>query len=861
MAAFLLWWVISLLLGWLALPLALRLFQWLPDRGYTGVKALGILLTSYLLWLGASMGWLRNDLSGIFAAILLFAGISFWFGLRNQAQIIEFLSGNRRVVLTAEVLFFLTFALWTILRAYAPDKIMNAGGEKFMEIAFLNGVLNSSTFPPLDPWLSGFAIAYYYFGYVMMALITRLSGVPASVGFDLYDAMLFGLTALGAFGVVYNLVAGSQKMRQLPNLTPATRVGLLGTLLMVIMGNLEGLFEALRSRGGLPQAFFEWLGVPDLSRAAVNGSWYPGTSAGWWWWRGSRVIQDYDLAGNPMGISPITEFPFFSFLLGDNHPHVLGLPFVILAISLALTIFYREFHSAGTSAETGADSESSGWWNPVQFSLNGDYVLFFFSALLLGGLAFLNTWDFPIYLGLTVLAYAAGQAAQDGKIGRGILLRSAVLGAGLFGSAILLYIFFYFSFDSQAGGVLPYLFSPTRLPQYLVMFGVFVFIILAYLIYLLYENSRIRVSDQVEAGQNSTSITRALRAIGWTILASAGIYILIGLALAGAGWLANLTTPNAGLSALQASLGLPLDQAARTMLLARMQNPWLLLTLSVVVGLSIALIQILVAMPKNQNLTIDPSDLFVLLLILLGFLLTWSVEFIYLRDSFMVRMNTVFKFYYQGWVMLACASAYALWRLSHAVQWYRMTTLSIAGLLILAGLVYPVMAFHSRVAGFQGEANLDGASALRRSNSEDWAAIDWLQAQAQAQGTIPTILEAPGKSYNYEGRISAFTGFPTVLGWAIHESQWRGSYEEQAKREPDIAAIYASLDARTALELLHKWDVDYVILGWTERNYIQQLCADPSRLCNPAAALRKFDQVLQPVFSQGQTTIYAVPER
>jgi uncharacterized membrane protein len=434
------------------------------------------------------------------------------------------------------------------------------------------------------------------------------------------------------------------------------------------------------------------------------------------------------------------------------------------------------------------------------------------------------------------------------------------LGAGLLVCAILLYIFFYFSFDSQAGGVLPYLFSPTRLPQYLVMFGVFVFTILAFLIYLLQENSLSAAPVQAETRQNSNPISHALRAIGWTILASAGIYILIGLALASAGWLTNLI-PNSGLSALQASLGLPLDQAARVMLLARMQNPWLLLTLSVLVGLSVALIHILVATPKNQPQSIDPSDLFVLLLILLGFLLTWSVEFIYLRDTFMVRMNTVFKFYYQGWVMLACASAYALWRLSHAAQRYRMPMLSIASLLILAGLIYPVMAFHSRAAGFKGEANLDGASALRRSNSEDWAAIDWLQAQAQAQGKIPTILEAPGKSYNYEGRISAFTGFPAVLGWAIHESQWRGSYDEQGKREPDIAAIYASLDARLALELLYKWDVDYVILGWTERNYIQQLCADPSRLCNPAAALRKFDQVLQPVFSQGQTTIYAVPER
>jgi uncharacterized membrane protein len=45
-----------------------------------------------------------------------------------------------------------------------------------MEFAFLNAVGRSATFPPVDPWLSGFAISYYYFGYVMTSVLARLSG-------------------------------------------------------------------------------------------------------------------------------------------------------------------------------------------------------------------------------------------------------------------------------------------------------------------------------------------------------------------------------------------------------------------------------------------------------------------------------------------------------------------------------------------------------------------------------------------------------------------------------------------------------------------------------------------------------------
>jgi uncharacterized membrane protein len=50
---------------------------------------------------------------------------------------------------------------------------------------------------------------------------------------------------------------------------------------------------------------------------------------GIWWWRASRVLQDYALDGGPREI--IDEFPMFSYLLGDLHPHVLAMPFALLA--------------------------------------------------------------------------------------------------------------------------------------------------------------------------------------------------------------------------------------------------------------------------------------------------------------------------------------------------------------------------------------------------------------------------------------------------------------------------------------------------------------------------------------------------
>jgi uncharacterized membrane protein len=177
MTAWISWWLVIQVIGLAALPLTTRILRWLPGGGYAFSKVFGLLLLAYFLWLGAVTGVLVNDLSGSLFALLLVAALSIWSGLasglRPASQCIKaYWQKNKASILVIEVIFLLVFAGWTLVRAYAPDKILPAGGEKFMEIAFLNGILNSPHFPPLDPWLSGFSISYYYFGYVMMAILT-----------------------------------------------------------------------------------------------------------------------------------------------------------------------------------------------------------------------------------------------------------------------------------------------------------------------------------------------------------------------------------------------------------------------------------------------------------------------------------------------------------------------------------------------------------------------------------------------------------------------------------------------------------------------------------------------------------------
>ncbi|MCX7682332.1 MAG: DUF2298 domain-containing protein [Anaerolineae bacterium] len=860
---FFVWWLILQILGWAALPLTYRLFKWLPDRGYAFAKPLGLLLVSYVLWLGASLGYMRNNLGGIFVAIAVVVGGAIWLycRYRNESQdretapsLLTFLREHKGLVLIVEVLFVVTFSLWTTLRAYAPDKIMSSGGEKFMEIAFLNAILKSPQFPPHDPWLSGFAISYYYFGYVMMALLTRLSGASSGVGFDLYDALLFALTVTGTFGITYNLVAMAQNAKvkgkhTLSDNRQPVSYGVLGSLLVTVMGNLEGLLEALYARGIVSRAFWNWIDIPDLiERGHVSGSWYPGHGE-WWWWRASRVLRDRDLLGRPLPISPITEFPFFSFLLGDNHPHVMALPFVLVALALALNLLCRQL-MAGAKRET-----PTAWWNPIAACLNGDGMLFILYALILGALGFLNTWDFPIYLALTVLAYGIGRYAATEETIEELLQRMVVLGAGFLLIGLLLYLPFYVGFRSQAGGLLPHLLPPTRLPQYLVMFGPFILIVAWFLATFLKRAIR---EDWKRL------LCSIVRWWGLVLLAHTVLLMLVTMSILFTEQGRQFVRDTLSNPDVQQALGSAAPGAImRVILISRLRDPWLFLIISLLITLAVVSMVQCGRSGLRSRGGCESSNLFVLLLISTGLTLTLSTEFVYLRDSFGVRMNTVFKFYYQGWVMMGCASAYAVWWVLNDVGEQAASGMErcafLAGTLILVagGMVYPLMAGYSRVAGFQYKPTLDGSANIARTNPDDWAAIEWLQANAQG---VPVILEAPGLSYNYEGRISAFTGFPTVLGWSLHEGQWRGDYVEQGKREPDIATIYTTYNGRQALELLHKWGVEYVVVGVVEWQYVERLCSLPNYQCHPAGALRKFDMLLQPVFVHGRTAIYRVPD-
>jgi len=852
--SFLSWYLAILLQGWVTFPIAFRFFPRLASRGYAFIKPLALLLWGYLFWILGSLGILQNDLGGEFVALLLVAGLSVLAMQKGKfSELKKWISENKKTIVVVEIVFFVFFALWAVVRAANPEI---TGTEKPMELAFINSILKSSTFPPADPWLSGYAISYYYFGYVVIAMLIRLTGVLSGVGYNLTAACWFGLTATSAFGLVFDLIAfwkhGKESNAAGSVISEASKkigriAGILGSFFILIVSNLEGLLEVLHSKGlfwtkaadgSLTSKFWTWLAIQDLNTAPTNPlSWIP--SRYLVWWRGSRVLQDMTSAG--AGIEIIDEFPFFSYLLSDLHPHVLAIPFDLMAIGMCLNLFM------GASQGFWPDWHLKNWLKQWEFWL---------TALILGSMAFFNTWDFPIYVGLFCLILIYLKIRQTGWSGKRIW---EFIGAGLtYGiTGVLLFLPFFLSFKSQAGGLLPSMEYISRGAHFWVMFGSLLIPILCWLIHL---------------WRQTQSREKWSKGIQFSLYIVVGLFLvssLFGLMIFSANNLGSnlVQSNNAVLSAVgqkllqggQAFAGLHGTTDGNSIVLLSLQRritePGTWITLAVLLVLIWGFLTLTV-MREDQVIqeksgegghpVIDlKAETFVLFLALMGLGLTLFPEYFYLRDVFGSRMNTIFKFYYQAWMFWGITAAFAtvvLW--NELKKWKNALFTALWVVVIGSSLVYPSLMVANKTNSFKPQTwTLNGNAYINLYRPDEDLAMNWLKTQSKG-----TIVEAVGGSYSEYARVSEQTGFPAVLGWPGHEGQWRGGYTEVGSREQEIKTLYETINWNEAQTIISKYSIRYIYIGYLENSTY-------------TVSTKKFDDNLKVVYQNNSVVIYEVPEQ
>ena len=842
------WWLTIQLLGVLALPLTQWFFRTLPDRGYAFSKAFGLLLTGYLAWLLAMLGIAPFERGPIVACALAVGALGLLVsgGRRGLAALRAWLLAHWRRVLAYEAIFLLAFLALIRMRGYDNGIMISPnpyGTERPMDYALFNAIRVSGNFPPHDPWLSGYSINYYYFGYLLMALMSLLSGIAQGTAYNLSLALIFALTALGVAGVVFSLI-GLTTASQRPSTEEAPprrtwlgRAGLLGAaalaiVLVLLAGNQGGALEIITGSHKILE-----LGQQDFVRAVANGlgaraplaldapytAWGDAnltteisptnTIADFNWWNPSRALWDTSpQPGDSTRYYTITEFPFFSFWLGDMHPHVMSLPFTLLALALALQ----------TLARPAAPNYTMGWRGWADLALTG---------IVLGSLYLINSWDLPtyvlLYLGALLLLYVrlgAPPALADGKeapagpfaaLGRVWWRHFANQAIVALLAAAILFVPFHLTFRSLVGGngspLLLVTWTRSLLHSFLVIFGLFLVPLLAYV----FAQRRAAQPASLALGIARTGarpVTLALAA-PWLI----GGTLLVGLAI-----------------------GFPL--------------------LALV---PLALYAISLALENVQR----PAAAFVLWAFALACLVCFGTEIVYLRDVFNSRMNTIFKFYYQVWLIWGVLAGYAVWwlllartenreprtekRTSALHRFLVPGALLLFGVLLAGALVYPWMTAGKlvREAPWVG---IDGVTP-REKTPDGAAAIAWLRAYVPND---KVVLEAVGGSYDngYSGlgfgQVSGSTGLATVLGWPGHEDQWRGgdpaARAQIEPRKADVTTIYSSTDTVQAAELLQKYSVDYIYVGEAERTTY------------PTEGLAKLAQLGDIAFQQGDVIIYKV---
>jgi YYY domain-containing protein len=665
-----------------------------------------------------------------------------------------------------EALFLVAFAAWTLVRTNNPDIFAT---EKPMDFMLLQASGLTHSFPPPDAWLSGHTVNYYYLGYAIFAMLGKMSSVDPRFGFNLANITVFALGCTGAYSLSVAL-------------TRSRWWGFAGSFALMLAGNLDGFFQAIRQigNGGLNE------GGLDL-------------------WCSTRIID-----GGCANYHTITEFPIFSVLWNDLHPHVMAIPFAVLAIGFAVNaVLYPP----------SAPAEGMAWYSRLLVA-----------AIAAGALFPINSWDYPTYLVLIV----GGMYAAAYRAGRIAARQAAEIGA-IVPISLLLYLPYFLTVHNSKS--IGFNRNPTDLSDMLDVVGGLLLPLAIFAIWRFVCALAALAADPERSGSFPLDIFRELpTGAGW--------------------WLAGGTA--------FAVFALP------------GHTDWLYLVLIVAAGYAFF----------TRLRDEEAPTLVVLGLIVIAVAILLLSDFAYLRDNFdnspNYRMNTVFKLYYQAWIVMAIGVPYAIFSIARALAAVRRelaVAWGVAAVLLAAALaVYPIEGAGSQSASRAANPGLDGLAYLAQVDPTDYRVITYIRDHLPAN---VVIAEADGSALagntqftcsieywtcdppNTFSRISALTGRPTLLGWpASHEALWQGAFGGSsdaqnaaamlAQREADIRKLYTSTDPRDAMTIIQRYHVSYVYVGPLEH------IAYVTDLGNPEQVLTKFKSFLTPVLTLADGTLYRV---
>jgi YYY domain-containing protein len=831
--ALIVWLAAVELIGLAVLPLAAGVLGRTPDRGMFSARLLGLILLGWVGWIAATLDFWQSRSLNITLALAAIAAACWGYWRWRDRRGTPIALPGKRAYLASLGAWLGLFGFFLLLRAIYPDFWQTwFGGEKPFELAYLRAVSASTSFPPYDPWYADGIINYYYYGWHLIGTIIKLSGVGVSYGFQFGSATFAALLGLQTASLGATLFRRGRPRIPVKAVSAASAVAVVA---VVFIGNLDAFRQVIEQRG-------------------VQGDTFD-------FWR-SRSVIDFT----------INEFPYFSEIWADLHPHVLNFPSVVLLLTMLAQIVLGGL--------------STTW--------RGLLPVAAVTSLVLGTVAVTNSWDAPLMVLITAAAFVYIGLLRSPQAA----LTTGLLGALVVAGAFVMYAPFYLGFYSVVQG-LNRASSGSNLGQFLTHWGIFFGVVVVVCAHGL---ARRLPSDLV---LRDGLLLAVIALVGGTFAE------LLAVATGD-----GLPSPQQVIAILLAAATVGLAAGAtrcmrQPALFVGVVTALTFLSGTIALYRPAAAVALAITTAATMHLVCyrrQPSRFLPWAFVAIGAVTAASTEFVYVADDLQhsdwERMNTVFKFYLQSWILLAIGCAVLvgwLWRearfsgpslstpagiiagtarrtrVANAIRDLSTRSARVAAIatsvLLALGMIYPVVGTPVRLdwdmesspsgLSLDGYAWMNGGQILNGTNepiqfSGDLAAIDWLNTHVN--GT-PVILEAAIGPYRGNGsRISSATGLPTVLGWDRHQRQQR--YEPGiTKRMADVHNIYNETNPALKLEDLRRYRVRYVIVGDVERYW--NVPENPTHYAS-TEGLASFEQLvgngLEIAFESGTTRIYAVTD-
>jgi YYY domain-containing protein len=761
----LIWWISIGILGVLVFPLARRALGGLRDQGYALSRLIGLLLFAWIAWMLGSVGVpiQRSTLALILVGMALTSLVLAWF---DREVLRQFIKDHWREVLFIEALALIFFVIDLGIRLGNPDLWHPAkGGEKPMDLSYLNAVIKSETFPPYDPWFAGGYINYYYYGFVIVGMPIKFLGVVPSTAYNLVIPTLFSILAMVSYAVGSNLLLAAAPGRAGSLLGRARTAGVLAAVLVVLAGNL-----------GTARMFYDGFKKIGVGESAEEGRYFVGAYQAargvgrflsrseqlpypldQWYWNPSRAITPGEGEAGP-----ITEFPFFTFLYADLHAHMISRPLTIFSIAWAISGLLR--------AQQRKKRHRLDW-----------LLWMFFGALALGALRPTNTWDFPVYWTLAAIASAYIVWLRRASLNRETLLEAVGTAAVLLIAAQVLYQPYHYWYGLGYEQAELWRGSKTPLIDYITVHGLPLFLLTAWLAW---------ETRQWLAQTPLTALNRLRPHLG----AISGLLLF---------WF-SITVVFLVLGYPIMLLVLPL-MGWIGVLLFRPRQPVGKQVILVMVGVGLALTALVELVVLQGDISRMNTVFKFYLQVWELFNLAAAVVFVLVlidldswKDGWRWLWTTV------GVGLIFAALLYPLMGSMAKIR-DRMTATAPNS---LDGMTF--MSYTHRYFELGDELDL----------SQDYDAIRWMQDNIA--GT-PVIVEANVPEYRWGSRYTIYTGLPGVLGWRWHQFQQRVSVGTNGVdlRLFDITSFYLSQSETEALKFLDQYDVRYIVVGALERTYYE----------------------------------------